>query len=304
MSKDQSRIYHIGYRPLARTGRPLSPIWPIAENFIKTRWGNRATKLMLLVAGGVFFLHMSWLFIQLFGQKLGGTPAAMAGGIQAADIVGRTQDVLVRFLSTQFYVAALMAGVIGGGVIADERRIGALSVYFSRPVTRVQFIAGKVGAVLSIPVAVYVLPTLILWIFALGLCQPSARLGLLASGPSALLVSTLGALLIATTVTALSATAIRARTASILYAGALITLTGIAESSVSVGQSWVGYVSPERLLRTLVMASQSSGTPLINEVLGPIKVNPSATLSAVALAAFILGSVAFLVHALSGEQGK
>ena len=171
-------------------------------------------------------------------------------------------DVLTRFLSTQFSLLPSLAD-IGGGVIADERHSGSLHVYFSRPVNRTQFIAGKVCGVLTIPIVAYILPTVILWLFALGLSPPVARIAVLQTGPSAILIACVGGILIATTVAAVSALVTRARTASVLYAAGLIALTAIAESGVAVGQTWVGYLSPR--LKNLVLAFHGPNSAVISK---------------------------------------
>ena len=83
------------------------------------------------------------------------------------------------FLRVQAVFAVLLTVWAGTGLVADDFRTGALLVYFSRPLTRRDYLAGKLGVLVAMDLAVMVIPTLALWGLALAfgapaMAQPSA----------------------------------------------------------------------------------------------------------------------------------
>ncbi len=75
---------------------------------------------------------------------------------------------LVSFTTSMTIWLPLMAGLIGGGLIANDKNNKMFSMYFSRPLRREDYIAGKVGGftvLMSIPTIV---PALIIYIVLIG----------------------------------------------------------------------------------------------------------------------------------------
>ncbi|MEX2720843.1 MAG: ABC transporter permease [Candidatus Wukongarchaeota archaeon] len=75
---------------------------------------------------------------------------------------------LVSFTTSITIWLPIMAGLIGGGLIANDKNNKMFSMYFSRPLRREDYIAGKVGGfavLMSIPTIV---PALIIYIVLIG----------------------------------------------------------------------------------------------------------------------------------------
>ncbi len=65
----------------------------------------------------------------------------------------------------------LFAILTGGGLIANDLRANALEIYFSRPITVVDYLLGKLLVVLSVMLGVTLLPCLVLWVVDVSLSQ-------------------------------------------------------------------------------------------------------------------------------------
>ena len=109
MNRPSSKIYQIGYRALPEGALKNSPIIPIALTFWLTRWRLRSTKTILILGAGIFLLHAGWLFFQLLGEKVASNINTPPGTLTPEHVIGSTQEVLSRFLSSQFYVSAIAA---------------------------------------------------------------------------------------------------------------------------------------------------------------------------------------------------
>jgi hypothetical protein len=65
---------------------------------------------------------------------------------------------------------AILVTVWGGtALVADDFRTGALLVYFSRPLTRLDYVAGKLAVVVALNLVVTAVPLLLLWLMAAAL---------------------------------------------------------------------------------------------------------------------------------------
>jgi len=71
-----------------------------------------------------------------------------------------------RCLLAQIVFAVLITVWGGTSLVADDLRSGALLVYFSRPLTRADYVLGKLGVLVVLNLAVTAVPMLLLWIVA------------------------------------------------------------------------------------------------------------------------------------------
>jgi ABC-type transport system involved in multi-copper enzyme maturation permease subunit len=67
-------------------------------------------------------------------------------------------------MSTQSFWALLMGVAVGGGEIAEDLRSGALAFYLGRPVTRLDYVAGKTAAVSFVVFLVTFVPLFLLFV--------------------------------------------------------------------------------------------------------------------------------------------
>lgn len=253
-------IHSIGYRRLD-VPRPVWPGWPIARTLLVLAWRKRITKLALLMCLGTFVLHGGWLVVQLVVLHLQNpnNQHLNLGPMNVGNLVGRVHEVLASFVSVQFFGAALVLAVVAAGAIADDRRTGAFELYFSRPLTRTQYVLGKLLGAALVPVGVLLVPQLILYVVALGVAPPQVRDGLWWLGVPALGAAALATMTLATTVIGVSALGRRARNVGALYIALWLVLAALSESLVAAGVRIGGYLSPERNLRTVVDALFAAG---------------------------------------------
>ena len=156
-------IFDQGYRPYEGTlVNRLFRWWPISITCLKTV--KRRPFVMLLIASLVPLivqLVKVWLASEGHADELGGIPI---------EIFWRLNDALFfeLFYSEIFFTALLMI-VVGAGQIAEDFRTGAQQIYFSRPITHVDYVLGKLGAVVMAGLLTTFVPALILFVLICGL---------------------------------------------------------------------------------------------------------------------------------------
>jgi len=86
----------------------------------------------------------------------------------------------------QAFFAALVTVWAGTSLVADDFRTGALLVYLARPLTRLDYVAGKLGVLVVLNLVVTALPMLLMWVLAVGLAPQDLRARGLAFVPLAI----------------------------------------------------------------------------------------------------------------------
>ncbi len=293
------QIHAVGYRRHVRKRRPQRAPWPIARTLLVLAWRRRATKFALLACGGAVLIAGAALVAQLlFRRLLGASPIA------PTHVVGSAQEVFAGFLRGQFYLTAIAIAVIAGGCVAEDRAAGALELYFSRPLSRLDYALGKLLGAGLVPLSTLVVPTLLLWLVAVGVSPPDLGAELLWLAVPALSAATLGTVFLTATLVGVSAVGQKARTVSVAYVTGMILLSAVGEGLCEAGQRWAGYLVPERDLRTVVDALLHSGMPSLAAQLVPNRAalpNADVALSLVALLVFSAGGLALLAMRLRRE---
>lgn len=143
----------------------------------------------------------------------------------------------------------------GAGLMADDRRTGALFLYLSKPVTRVQYLAGRIGFLAGCIGTFSVLPALGLYLLALLMSdQPMAVLADAWIVPALLAEWVVLTVLFALPVLALSSLFERGRTAGVVYlvlwffsdfAGGVID---VAAGALGLGTGWGTVTDLDRLV--------------------------------------------------------
>lgn len=244
------QVFQVGYRPLPDHVRRQPPAVAIARTLLVLAWRRRSTKLGLLMCLAVLAGHGVWLVIQLLVQRFGD---GLTAGMPVSELVGNARGVLASYLMFQFYVTGVVLAVIAGGAVAEDRAAGAFDLYFARPLTRADYAMGKLGGAAAVPVVTLVLPSVLLWLVAVGIAPPSIRSGLWWPGVPALVCAVIAVALLATTVIGLSAISLKGRTVSIAYVAGLGIILAVTEGLASgAGYDLAGYIAPERSLRTVV----------------------------------------------------
>lgn len=277
-SHDQ--VFDIGYRPMPERGRRQPPAVAIARTMLLLAWRQRATKIVLLICLAVLGGHGVWLVGQLLFERFGSGMGP--SGLPVTELVGSTREVLANFLRVQFFTTAIAIAVIAGGAVAEDRAAGAFDLYFARPLTRADYVIGKLGGAAIVPIATILLPVVLLWLTALGIAPAALRSELWWLGVPSLAGGVLSVAVLATTIIGASAIGQKARTVSVAYIAAVIVLSGIVEGMTGAGYAFAGYLSPERSLHTVVdwllapqqsmLGSQVSGryTPINHSALASL----------------------------------
>lgn len=246
----KNEIFSVGYRTMPGDRATRWAPWPIARTALLLAWRRRATKIALMVCGFVAVGHG----VQIVAKILFERADLFAGKSQMMiqSLVGSSQETFAVFVRTQFFFTAIAMAVIAAGFIAEDRRAGAFELYFARPLTRRDYIVGKLLGAGLIPTATLIAPFVLMWVIAVGIAPPVLRgelSWLLIPGLTGVIAASL---VLTTTIVGLSALGERGRTVGVAYVVALFILMGVGEGlSTTSGFEWAGYIAPERNIRTI-----------------------------------------------------
>ena len=174
---------------------------------------------------------------------------------QVAQILATTPDTFREFLSQQRLFVFLVI-IMQSGLIADDRRTNALQLYLSKPLTRVEYILGKLMPPLAFVLGVTLLPALVLLIlqivFAGSLTFLSANLFLM---PAIVLFSLVQGLVSAFAIVALSSLSKSRRFVAIMYAGIVFFTAAVYQvlRLITSSRSWA-VISPGEMLDVIANA--------------------------------------------------
>ncbi len=141
-------VYEQTYHHYTGTYLPRSQCWTvITQHGIKQAWRGKWFRPLLFFCLINFFIFAGRLYL--------------AANIELMEFLGmnpninRLQQLFVvneaffyQFLTFQFFACFLMTVVIGADLIAADRRTKAISLYLSKPITRLDYLFGKGGIVL------------------------------------------------------------------------------------------------------------------------------------------------------------
>jgi ABC-type transport system involved in multi-copper enzyme maturation permease subunit len=68
-------------------------------------------------------------------------------------------------LRVSFLLVVLYTTAVGSGIVARDRRVNALELYFTRGIARGHYVVGKWGAVTALLAMQLLIPTLVIWIY-------------------------------------------------------------------------------------------------------------------------------------------
>lgn len=142
---------------------------PLARATIRTAGKRRLALLVLFAPPAIATVIFSFVVYARFSLEAGITPAAIGGGNPAVALVGRMAETLIQvrqqivvFHVTMTIFTLLVFAWYGAGQIAEDGRLGANLLYFSRPLTRLDYLLGKFLAVAFYGSLAVVLPPLVI----------------------------------------------------------------------------------------------------------------------------------------------
>lgn len=163
-------IYDKGYRRY-EGGRTTAPAWwTIAQDGwsrAATSKGMRRIAMMvaLILAGCLVYIYVTLRV----GQEVFRTSLdAREFATSSAALLASSQWFLVEFTTILLFLAAALAGA---GLVADDHRTRALTLYLVRPLGRWDYVLGKALVIPGIVFILALVPGLFMW-FIVGLWQP------------------------------------------------------------------------------------------------------------------------------------
>jgi ABC-2 type transport system permease protein len=150
-------IYEQGYRRYeARSPLHQVRFWPITREALRLVLAKRAFLGLLAVSFLPFVVRVIQIYLV--------TRFPEAGRILPID--GR---LFGEFLNQQIGFTILLSIFGASGLVANDLRTGAILVYLSRPLTRRDYVAGKLLVPLLLNLAVTLVPALVLYLAGLAL---------------------------------------------------------------------------------------------------------------------------------------
>jgi len=141
---------------------------------------------------------------------------------QVSALIAPTAATFRDFVSQQATFAFFITIYVGAGLIASDRRANALQIYLSKPISRTEYIIGKMATLLFFLLGVTFLPALLLLLIQISF---AASIDILRAHPflpaSIVLATLLQSLVMSFTMLALSSLSNSPRYVAILYTGAI-----------------------------------------------------------------------------------
>ena len=236
-------IHDQGYRHYLGQRAPIGRAWwVIARSHILTSVQYRPFLVLLLAAYAPFVFRAVQIYVA-------------STNLQVAEFLATTPDTFRDFLSQQrLFVFLITIGQ--AGLIADDRRTNALQLYLSKPLTRVEYILGKLVPPVVYVLAITLVPALLLLllqiVFAGTLTFLRANIFLL---PAITLFSLIQALLSAFAILALSSLTKSRRFVAIMYAGLVFFTTAMYQAlrAITTSRKWA-VISPGEMLDVIANA--------------------------------------------------
>jgi ABC-2 type transport system permease protein len=204
-------IHDQSYRRYSGEKRPVRSAWTvIARAGLMSFLSRRVFLGLLIVAWVPFILTAGQLFLA-------------SNFSQAATFLAPTAQTFRDFLGRQSLFVFLVTVYVGAGLIANDRRANALQLYLSKPVTRAEYILGKMTVLATFLLGITWLPAILLLIFQIAF---SGNFSFLEANASLIASITLYCVLMVIVITfgmtALSSLSRSSRFVGILFAGVLI----------------------------------------------------------------------------------
>jgi ABC-2 type transport system permease protein len=236
-------IHDQGYRRYAGRREPHGRRWwVIARAGIVARLRERLFLGLLLFAWAPFLVRAVQIYV--------------AANFSQAGMLAATSETFREFLDQQSIFVFIVTAYVGSGLIANDRRANALQIYLSKPLTRLEYITGKLVTLVVFLIAVTFVPAILLLLLQLMFAGSAAfiRANLFLI-PAITLFSLIQVLLSAFTMLALSSLSRSRRFVAMMYAGIIFFTAAMyqALSAITGSRAWA-WISPEDTLDIIANA--------------------------------------------------
>ena len=233
-------IHDQGYQRYAGSRARTGAAWQvIAKAGIRSVLAERKFLGLLLISWLPFLVRAVQVYI--------------AANFQQASFLAPKGETFREFLETQSVFVFFITIYVGSGLIAADRRANALQLYLAKPLSRWEYVAGKLAVLFTFLVFVTFVPAMMLLLVQIGfagsLTFVRQNLYLV---PAITLYSLAQVLLASSTMLALSSLSKSSRFVGVLYAG-LIFFTAALFNAVRgiTGKAWLVWLSPSDVMELL-----------------------------------------------------
>lgn len=233
-------IHDQGYQRYAGSRARTGAAWQvIAKAGIRSVLAERKFLGLLLISWLPFLVRAVQVYI--------------AANFQQASFLAPKGETFREFLETQSVFVFFITIYVGAGLIAADRRANALQLYLAKPLSRWEYVAGKLAVLFTFLVFVTFVPAMLLLLVQIGfagsLTFVRQNLYLV---PAITLYSLAQVLLASSTMLALSSLSKSSRFVGVLYAG-LIFFTAALFNAVRgiTGKAWLVWLSPSDVMEQL-----------------------------------------------------
>ncbi len=230
-------IHDQGYRRYVGSRAEVGRSWQVITRAgVRTVLAKRTFLGLILLAWSPFVVRAVQVYI--------------AANFQQASFLAPKAETFREFLGQQGIFVFFVTIYVGAGLIANDRRANALQVYLSKPLTRAEYVAGKLAILFLFLVGVTWLPAITLLLiqimFAGNFAFVRDNLFLL---PAITLFSLLQVLVASTTMLALSSMSKSSRFVGIMYAGLIFFTSALFNAIRGItGRSSFAWISPTETL--------------------------------------------------------
>jgi ABC-2 type transport system permease protein len=233
-------IHDQGYRRYGGKKEPHGRTWwVIARAGILERIRERRFLALLLFAWSPFIVRAVQIYV--------------SSNFSQASFLAPSAETFREFLGQQSIFVFFVTIYVGSGLIANDRRANALQIYLSKPLTRVEYIAGKLVTLLGFLTVVTWLPAILLLLvqvmFAGSTAFIRANLFLF---PGITLFAGIQILLSAFAMLALSSMTKSGRFVAVMYAGIIFFTAAMYQAlrAITGSRNWA-WISPGDVLEVI-----------------------------------------------------
>ena len=233
-------IHDQGYRRYIGSRADVGRSWQVITRAgIRTVLAKRSFIGLMLLAWSPFVVRAVQVYI--------------AANFSQASFLAPKAETFREFLGQQGIFVFFVTIYVGAGLIANDRRANALQVYLSKPLTRAEYVAGKLAILFLFLTSVTWLPAITLLIiqimFAGSFTFVRENIFLL---PAITLFSLLQVLVASTTMLALSSMSKSARFVGVMYAGLIFFTSALFNALRGItGRSSFAWISPTETLEQI-----------------------------------------------------
>ncbi len=162
------------YRPFRGSLRP-HPLrfLPVVAAHLRVESKRKLPLLLVYAVPTIATVIFAWLVYARYAAEASQLPDAAGGGDFVTNLIAEramkqleVRNQIARFNAAMQFFALVPAAWFGSGLFAEDRRVGAHLLYFSRPLTRLDYFLGKLLTAMFFTACAVWLPGLVICLVA------------------------------------------------------------------------------------------------------------------------------------------